>query len=264
MPPRRVARRNRGPRESCAATVVVKDARMEGSWRDRGGAVRDGRRPVRQRRRRTPTSAGRPGRFGSWSAGATSPPTPGSRTACRSPSRGQRRRAGHRPGRHARGRDHQGDGQDHAPLVNSGSALTPGEYRAFLTPTRPGSYTFRLTGAVRGQIVDQTFTSSPTTFNEVEDVANIRSRPRTRRPGQIATRIDREVPRLDAALVPPRTRPTAPGRWPSSASPSARSGLLAAAVRPVAARAARRRTARRGGRAAGDRSRRSLQPANAC
>lgn len=89
------------------------------------------------------------------------------------------------------------------PLVanfGAGAAGTPGEYRAWVTPTRPGSYTFRLTGNLRGQSLDESFTSSRTTFNEVEDVAGIAFPAKDPSAGQLATRIDREVPRLKAAL----------------------------------------------------------------
>lgn len=82
-----------------------------------------------------------------------------------------------------------------------GAFGTPGDYRAWLTPTRPGSYTFHLTGTVRGQKVDETFTSSKTTFNDVEDVTNIAFPAKDPSTGQLATRIDREVPRLDTALA---------------------------------------------------------------
>lgn len=84
------------------------------------------------------------------------------------------------------------------PLVRSG---TPGDYRAWLTPTRPGAYTFRLNGTVRGQIVDESFSSSKTTFNDVEDVTSIAFPAKDPSTGQLATRIDREVPRLETALA---------------------------------------------------------------
>ena len=89
------------------------------------------------------------------------------------------------------------------PLVANfrvGGFGTPGDYRAWLTPTRPGSYTFRLTGTVRGQNVDESFTSSSTTFNEVEDMTSIAFPAKDPSTGQLATRIDREVPRLERAL----------------------------------------------------------------
>jgi hypothetical protein len=46
---------------------------------------------------------------------------------------------------------------------------TPGDYRAFFIPTRPGNYTFHFTGTYKGQEIDQRFTSSPTTFDPVKD-----------------------------------------------------------------------------------------------
>jgi hypothetical protein len=72
-----------------------------------------------------------------------------------------------------------------------------GTYHAWLTPTRPGSYTFHLTGNVRGQNVDESFTSSPNTFDEVEDVSKIQFPAKEPSAGQLATRLDREVPRLE-------------------------------------------------------------------
>jgi hypothetical protein len=97
----------------------------------------------------------------------------------------------------------KGDDKTTLPLVPNfrvGAFGTPGDYRAWLTPTRPGGYTFHLTGAVRGQKVDETFTSSKTTFNDVEDVTNIAFPAKDPSTGQLATRIDREVPRLEAAV----------------------------------------------------------------
>lgn len=89
------------------------------------------------------------------------------------------------------------------PLVANfrvGGFGTPGDYRAWLTPTRPGTYTFHLMGMVRGQPVDESFTSSGTTFNEVEDVSNIQFPAKDPSPGQLATRIEREFPRLGSRM----------------------------------------------------------------
>lgn len=79
-----------------------------------------------------------------------------------------------------------------------GAFGTPGDYRAWLTPTRPGTYALHFTGSIRGQGVDETFTSSKTTFNDVDDVANSQFPAKDPATGQLATRIDRELPRLDA------------------------------------------------------------------
>jgi hypothetical protein len=90
------------------------------------------------------------------------------------------------------------------PLVANfrvGAFGTPGDYRAWLTPTRPGSYSFRFTGTIRGQAVDETFTSSKTTFNDVEDVVSSEFPAKDPSTGELATRLDREVPRLDSAAT---------------------------------------------------------------
>jgi hypothetical protein len=97
----------------------------------------------------------------------------------------------------------KGEDRTTLPLVPNfrvGAFGTPGDYRAWLTPTRPGGYTFHLTGTVRGQKVDETFTSSKTTFNDVEDVTNIAFPAKDPSTGQLATRMDREVPRLETAV----------------------------------------------------------------
>jgi hypothetical protein len=89
------------------------------------------------------------------------------------------------------------------PLVANfrvGAFGTPGDYRAWLTPTRPGAYTFRITGTIHGQTVNESFSSSSTTFNDVEDVASIQFPAKDPTTGQIATRIDREVPRMGSAV----------------------------------------------------------------
>jgi len=77
----------------------------------------------------------------------------------------------------------------------------PGEYRALLTPTRPGAYTVRLFGTIRGQAVDHSFTSSATTFDEVRDASSVQFPAVDPSPGQLATRIERELPRIDARTV---------------------------------------------------------------
>jgi hypothetical protein len=55
-------------------------------------------------------------------------------------------------------------------------------------------------GNLRGQNVDQSFTSSKTSFNDVEDVASIQFPAKDPSTGQLATRIDRAVPRLETGV----------------------------------------------------------------
>jgi hypothetical protein len=73
----------------------------------------------------------------------------------------------------------------------------PGDYRAWFIPTQPGRYTFHFTGTVDGEDVDQSFTSGPRTFSEVEDPSSIMF-PAVHAPstGELADRIDRESARV--------------------------------------------------------------------
>jgi hypothetical protein len=47
----------------------------------------------------------------------------------------------------------------------------PGAYQSVFFPTAAGPYTFHVFGDVEGQAVDESFTSGPETFSEVQDVA---------------------------------------------------------------------------------------------
>ena len=48
---------------------------------------------------------------------------------------------------------------------------SPGAYQSVFIPTAAGPYTFHLTGTVEGTPIDQSFTSSPTGFDEVQAVS---------------------------------------------------------------------------------------------
>ena len=75
----------------------------------------------------------------------------------------------------------------------------PGDYRAWFIPTRSGQYTFHFTGTIDGEDVDETFTSGPRTFGDVEDPKQIQFPVQDPTNGELAERIDREVPRLSSA-----------------------------------------------------------------
>jgi len=74
-----------------------------------------------------------------------------------------------------------------------------GEYLASLIPTRAGNYTFHFTGAVNGQAIDQSFTSSPTTFDAVKEPAAVEFPAQDPTRGQISQKLDRIDPRIAAA-----------------------------------------------------------------
>jgi hypothetical protein len=90
------------------------------------------------------------------------------------------------------------------PFFEVGEFGTPGDYRAFFIPTAPGSYSFHFTGTIKGQRIDQTFTSGPKTFSDVEDPAQVQYPAKQPTTGQLATRVDRETGRLNAALAAER------------------------------------------------------------
>jgi hypothetical protein len=71
-----------------------------------------------------------------------------------------------------------------------------GDYRGWFTPSQPGKYTFHFTGTVVGVRLDQTMTSGPTTFSEVQDLASTEF-PGVNAPSNqdLATRIDQESKR---------------------------------------------------------------------
>ena len=77
---------------------------------------------------------------------------------------------------------------------------TPGDYRAWLIPTSTGQYTFHLSGTVDGEEVDETFTSGPNTFNDVENPQSVEFPEQQPSSGEIAARIDRVEPRLASAI----------------------------------------------------------------
>ncbi|HYT24915.1 MAG TPA: hypothetical protein VEP73_00315, partial [Actinomycetota bacterium] len=86
------------------------------------------------------------------------------------------------------------------PQFEVGEWGTPGDYRAFFIPTSPGRYTFHFHGTVKGQKVSQAFTSSPSTFSDVEDPAKVMFPVKEPSSGELAQRLDREVPRLSVAV----------------------------------------------------------------
>ena len=86
------------------------------------------------------------------------------------------------------------------PFFEPGEFGTPGDYRAWFIPTRPGQYTFHFFGTVDGEEVDETFTPGPGGFEEVESPRSIQFPEKETAAGELAERIDREVPRLTSSI----------------------------------------------------------------
>jgi hypothetical protein len=76
----------------------------------------------------------------------------------------------------------------------------PGLYGADFFPTRPGQYSFHITGTIAGQDVDETFTSGPDTFGDPSDPKEISFPVQDPSTGELAERLDQEVPRLTSAV----------------------------------------------------------------
>ncbi len=118
----------------------------------------------------------------------------------------------------------------------------PGDYRAWLTPTRPGSYTFRFVGTVAGQAIDQSFTSGPDTFSDVADPTAIQFPVQDPTAGALAERVEREAGRITEALDALEARAVAAEERAAGAEDDVSSArtiaLVAVAVAVVAVAAA--------------------------
>jgi hypothetical protein len=86
------------------------------------------------------------------------------------------------------------------PFFEVGEFGIPGDYRAWFFPTQPGDYTFHFTGSIKGQQVDESFTSGPQTFSPVEDPTGVEFPVKEPTVGDVAARLTREVPRLTAQI----------------------------------------------------------------
>jgi hypothetical protein len=91
------------------------------------------------------------------------------------------------------------------PFFEPGEFGTPGDYRAWFIPTRSGQYAFHFFGTIDGEKVDETFTSGPKTFGDVESPQSVQFPEQDPSAGELADRIDRVEPRLTDAIAEART-----------------------------------------------------------
>jgi hypothetical protein len=75
----------------------------------------------------------------------------------------------------------------------------PGTFRAWLVPTRSGSYSFHFTGKARGQTIDTTSTCSDKAFSCVADAAALQFPVKDPSAAQLAERLTRTLPRAQQA-----------------------------------------------------------------
>jgi hypothetical protein len=108
------------------------------------------------------------------------------------------------------------------PYFEIGEFGTPGDYRAWFIPTRAGQYSFRFTGSIDGQDVDESFSSGPKTFDDVQSPSDAEFPVQDPTTGELAERIDREVPRLESAITGARTAVESAAASASDAASSAK------------------------------------------
>ena len=124
------------------------------------------------------------------------------------------------------------------PFFEPGEFGTPGDYRAWFIPTRPGEYTFHFFGTIDGEEVDETFTPGPGGFEEVESSQPIQFPEQDPSTGELAERIDREVPRLTNSVGDVQTAANAAADDASSANTLGLIGLILGSVALILAIAA--------------------------
>lgn len=116
------------------------------------------------------------------------------------------------------------------PYFAVGEFGEPGDYRAWFIPTRPGQYAFHFSGTIDGEEVDETFTSGPNTFSDVSNPADIQFPAQDPTTGELAERIDREVPRLASAIEDARVEAVAQANLASDVSSARTFGVIGLVV----------------------------------
>jgi hypothetical protein len=87
----------------------------------------------------------------------------------------------------------------------------PGQYRATLIPTRPGTYTFEFTGTLGRRRFSESFTSGEDTFDDVRNPSEVEFPAQDPTRGELAERLDRLTQRVETVLG---TEPADPGGDP--------------------------------------------------
>jgi hypothetical protein len=86
----------------------------------------------------------------------------------------------------------QSDPMSLAPTFDEDTGLgIPGDYEAPMIPTAPGDYTFHVTGTIHSTKIDETATSSDTTFDSVVDPSAVQFPTKLPAVGDLATRLER-------------------------------------------------------------------------
>lgn len=98
------------------------------------------------------------------------------------------------------------------PDFEIGESGIPGDYRGWFIPTRPGTYSFHFTGSIKGQKVNETFKSGPTTFSNVDDPQSVEFPAKDPTAGQLNDLVDRQTSRLTRDIAAARSEATSSTR----------------------------------------------------
>jgi hypothetical protein len=115
------------------------------------------------------------------------------------------------------------------PAFEIGEFGTPGDYRADLVPSQPGTYSISLSGTFEGvDFEGKPFVSGPKTFGDVQDIAAA-SFPQVTAPSnqELATRIDQESTRTGDAV---RAASTSAGAADDAAASARTFGIVGIVV----------------------------------
>ncbi|HZN15468.1 MAG TPA: hypothetical protein VFB78_14445 [Acidimicrobiales bacterium] len=85
------------------------------------------------------------------------------------------------------------------PNFEIGEFGDPGDYRAWMVPTRSGTYTFHFTGTIHGDAIDETFKSSETTFDDIKAASEVEFPAKDPTNGELAQRLERAETRATAS-----------------------------------------------------------------
>lgn len=66
----------------------------------------------------------------------------------------------------------------------------PGKYAAYLVPTAPGTYMYHISGTINEQKIDETFTSGPNTFSDVNPLASVQFPNQVSVPANLQSQLD--------------------------------------------------------------------------
>jgi hypothetical protein len=95
----------------------------------------------------------------------------------------------------------QSDPMSLAPTFDEDTGLgIPGDYEAPMIPTAPGDYTFHVTGTIHSTKIDETATSSDTTFDSVVDPSAVQFPNKLPAVGDLATRLERIDARVQSEI----------------------------------------------------------------